>query len=196
MVFQGFSEPFHRDSKFHWSWRLLKDLANFRSFSGLSRVSVLWNGGLSGKLKGTRLGLCLTPVCSRNHINWTTQTIRIRIQNVRTYTCRVFPLGAAGLPCLRRTLIGFLLIQSDHRIIHACIAWAIRAWELKRYECTDSIEKVNSETQLITRQERTIKQFYTDKQFMNSSMEAINIDAWPALHPTPFPGSYSSLVQG
>ena len=46
MVFQGFSEPFHRDSKFHWSWRLLKDLANFRSFSGLSRVSVLWNGGL------------------------------------------------------------------------------------------------------------------------------------------------------
>ena len=46
MVFQGFSEPFHRDSKFHWSWRLLKDLANFWSFSGLSRVSVLWNGGL------------------------------------------------------------------------------------------------------------------------------------------------------
>ena len=45
MVFQGFSEPFHRDSKFYWSWRLLKDLANFRSFSGLSRVSVLWNGG-------------------------------------------------------------------------------------------------------------------------------------------------------
>ena len=45
MVFQGFSEPFHRDSKFHWSWRLLKDFANFRSFSGLSRVSVLWNGG-------------------------------------------------------------------------------------------------------------------------------------------------------
>ena len=45
MVFQGFSEPFHRDGKFHWSWRLLKDLANFRSFSGLSRVSVLWNGG-------------------------------------------------------------------------------------------------------------------------------------------------------
>ena len=48
MVFQEFSEPFHRDSKFHWSWRLLKDLANFRSFSGLSRVSVLWNGGLWG----------------------------------------------------------------------------------------------------------------------------------------------------
>ena len=46
-VFQGFSEPFHRDSKFHWSWRLLKDLANFRSFSGFSRVSVLWNGGLA-----------------------------------------------------------------------------------------------------------------------------------------------------
>ena len=45
MVFQGFSEPFHRDSKFHWSWRLLTDLANIRSFSGLSRVSVLWNGG-------------------------------------------------------------------------------------------------------------------------------------------------------
>ena len=46
MVFQGFSEPFHMDSKFHWSWRLLKDLSNFRSFSGLSRVSVLWKGGL------------------------------------------------------------------------------------------------------------------------------------------------------
>ena len=44
--FNCLSGPFHRDSKFYWSWRLLKDLANFWSFSGLSTVSVLWNGGL------------------------------------------------------------------------------------------------------------------------------------------------------
>ena len=55
MVFQGFSEPFQRDSKFYWSWRLLKDLANFRSFSGLSRVSVLWNGGLNNVFTLTNL---------------------------------------------------------------------------------------------------------------------------------------------
>ena len=57
MVFQGFSEPFHRDSKFHLSWRLLKDLANFSVFQTYdSRVSVL---GPWSKNQANRVRVCV-----------------------------------------------------------------------------------------------------------------------------------------